>query len=65
MEQVLHRNSKGIVMVREDFKTRSQVKVLCEFAQKHHCIRTYRFNLIQEPVEVPYCSWANLDCCGG
>jgi len=65
MGQVLHRNSKGIVMVREDFKARSQVKVLCEFAQKHPCIRTYRFNLIQEPVEVPYCSWANLDCCGG
>lgn len=65
MGQVLHRNSKGIVMVREDFKARSQVKVLCEFAQKHPCIRTYRFNLIQEPVEAPYCSWANLDCCGG
>lgn len=58
MGQILHRNSKGIVMVREDFKTRSQVKVVSEYAGKYTCLRAYRFNLIHEPVEVPYCSWA-------
>lgn len=65
MEQVLHHNSKGLSIVREDLKTRSQVKVVSEFAGKRACLRTYRFNLIREAVEVPYCSWANLDCCGG
>lgn len=65
MEQVLHHNSKGVSIVREDLKTRSQVKVVSEFAGKRACLRTYRFNLIHETVEVPYCSWANLDCCGG
>ena len=65
MSQILHQNSKGIIMVREDFKARSQVKVVSEFAGKRACLRTYRFNLIHEPVEVSYCSWANLDCCGG
>lgn len=65
MSQILHRNSKGITIVREDFKTRSQVKVVSEFAEKRTCLRTYRFNLIHEPIEIPYCSWANLDCCGG
>ena len=65
MEQVLHHNSKGVSIVREDLKTRSQVKVVSEFAGKRACLRTYRFNLIHEAVEVPYCSWANLDCCGG
>ena len=65
MKQVLHHNSKGVSIVREDLKTRSQVKVVSEFAGKRACLRTYRFNLIHEAVEVPYCSWANLDCCGG
>ena len=65
MEKVLYQNSKGVSIVREDFKTRSQVKVVSEFAWKRACLRTYRFNLIHEAVEVPYCSWANLDCCGG
>ena len=65
MEKVLYQNSKGVSIVREDFKTRSQVKVVSEFAGKRACLRTYRFNLIHEAVEVPYCSWANLDCCGG
>lgn len=65
MGQILHRNEKGIIMVREDFKTRSQVKVVSKFAGKRACLRTYRFNLIHEPIEIPYCSWANLDCCGG
>lgn len=52
-------------MVREDFKLRSQVKVYSEFPEKKYCLRTYRFSLIHEPIEIPYCSWANLDCCGG
>lgn len=65
MGRVLHRNTKGIVMVREDFKSRSQVKVISTCEEKHYSLRTYRFALIHEPVEVPYCSWANLDCCGG
>ena len=56
---------KGIAIVREDFKTRSQVKVISESTEKHSCLRTYRFKLTYEPVEVPYCSWANLYCCGG
>lgn len=65
MGQILHQNSKGVVMVREDFKLRSQVKVISQSSEKPFCLRTYRFNFIHEPVEVPYCSWANLDCCGG
>lgn len=65
MAQILHKNSKGIAIVREDFKTRSQVKVISGSTEKHSCLRIYRFKLIHEPVEVPYCSWANLDCCGG
>ena len=52
-------------MVREDFKLRSQVKVVSEITEKRVCLRTYRFDLLHEPVEIPYCSWANLDCCGG
>ncbi len=65
MGQVLHRNSKGIAMLREDFKLHSQVKVMSENTEKHICLRTYRFDLIKERVSVPFCSWANLDCCGG
>lgn len=52
-------------MIREDFKRRSQVKVVNDYEGKRICLRTYRFDFIPEPVEVPYCSWANLDCCGG
>lgn len=52
-------------MVREDFKARSQVKVVSECNGKRYHLRTYRFNCIPEPIEIPYCSWANLDCCGG
>lgn len=52
-------------MVREDFKFRSQVKVMSTCSETNFSLRTYRFDLIHEPVEVPYCSWANLDCCGG
>ena len=40
MGQILHQNSKGVTMVREDFKTRSQVKVVSEFAGKRTCLRT-------------------------
>lgn len=61
----LHQNSKGIKMVRDDFRFRSQVKVISENAGKRYTLRTYRFDNIHEPVEIPYCSWANLDCCGG
>lgn len=51
-------------MIREDFKLRSQVKVISEYNGKQYCRRTYRFNYIPDPIIVPYCSWANLDCCG-
>lgn len=63
--QILHQNSKGVKMIREDFKLRSKVRVVSEYAGKQYHLRTYRFNYIPEPIEVPYCSWANLDCCGG
>lgn len=65
MSLILHQNSKGIQMVRDDFKVRSQVKVINTASGKNYCLRTYRFDLVHEPIEVPYCSWANLDCCGG
>lgn len=65
MGQILHQNSKGVKMIRKDFKLRSQVKVISEYAGKQCCLRTYRFNYIPDPIEVPCCSWANLDCCGG
>lgn len=65
MSLILHQNSKGIQMVRDDFKVRSQVKVINTASGKNYCLRTYRFDLVHESIEVPYCSWANLDCCGG
>lgn len=65
MGVILHQNSIGIKMIREDFKKRSQVKVVSEYAGKRHCLRTYRFDFIPESFESPYISWANLDCCGG
>ena len=65
MEIVLHQNSHGVSMVRQDFKLRSQVKVVTSYAGKRHCIRTYRFNRTEQAIDIPYCSWANLDCCGG
>ena len=52
-------------MVREDFKRRSQVKVYSGFPGNKYCLRTYRFALVLDPIEIPCCSWANLDCCGG
>ena len=65
MSELLHKNSKGIMMIREDFKIRSQVKVISGIDERKYCLHTYRFNFVHEPIEIPYCSWANLDCCGG
>ncbi len=65
MAQILHQNSKGVVMVREDNKRRSQVKVYSGYPDHKYCLRTYRFDYVPDPLDVPYCSWANLDCCGG
>ena len=57
---VLHENSKGITMTREDKVKRSCVKVA-----SHGCtFRTYRFNNIPF-YEHPLLSGANLDCCNG
>lgn len=58
---VLHRNSKGIQIVREDYKNRSKVSVL---GFDGTTIRTYRFNNVPE-YNHPYLSWENLDHCGG
>ncbi len=65
MSELLHQNSKGVKMVREDYKKRSQVKVFSEFQGKRYVIHSYRFNLISDRFDSPFCSWANLDCCGG
>ena len=65
MSIILHQNSKGIKMSRDDFKRRSQVKVISENTGSARTLRTYRFDNIHELIEVPYSSWANLDCCGG
>lgn len=59
---ILHENSHGIQMVRVDMKKRSKVTVRNSHGD---CMRTYRFNNIQDRFESPYISWANLDCCGG
>ena len=58
---LLHKNSKGVTIIREDGKKRSSVKVL---APDGHTLHTYRFNNIP-PYSHPLLSWANLDCCGG
>lgn len=58
---VLHENSKGIKIVREDYKNRSKVRVL---GLDGSAIRTYRFNNVAE-YQHPYLSWENLDHCGG
>lgn len=34
MSELLHQNSKGVKIVREDYKKRSQVKVFSEFQGK-------------------------------
>lgn len=64
MGQILHRNSQGIVIVREDFERCSQVKIINENCERPSCLYVYIFTLVHEPVKIPYCSWANLDCCG-
>ena len=64
MGELLHENSYGIKMIREDFKKRSQVKVLLEDGAKRYIHRIYRFNRIEAQFDSPYLSWANLDCCG-
>ena len=58
---VLHENSKGIKIVREDYKNRSKV---CVLGFDGSAIRTYRFNNVPE-YKHPYLSWENLDHCGG
>ena len=58
---VLHENSKGIRIVREDYKIRSKVSVI---GFDGTSIRTYRFNNVPE-YKHPYLSWENLDHCGG
>ena len=57
---LLHENSHGVKMIREDKVKRSAVKVI----EDGHTLHTYRFNNIPF-YEHPYLSWANLDCCGG
>ena len=58
---VLHENSKGIKIIREDYKKRSKV---CVIGFDGTSIRTYRFNNVPE-YKHPYLSWENLDHCGG
>lgn len=65
MSELLHQNSMGVTMLREDYKKRSQVKVFSELQGKRHILRSYRFNHIPDRFDSPFCSWANLDCCGG
>ena len=65
MAELLHKNSNGVMMIREDYKKRSQVKVFSEYAGKRHILRSYRFNHIPDRFDSPFCSWANLDRCGG
>lgn len=65
MSVLLHGNSKGIKIIREDYKKRSQVKVISEYQGKRCLIRSYRFDRITNSFDFPFCSWANLDRCGG
>ena len=60
-QTVLHKNSKGIQIVREDYKNRSKV---CVLGFNGTAIRTYRFNNVPE-YKHPYLSWENLDHWGG
>lgn len=57
---VLHENSRGIQIIREDMVKRSAVKVKSGV----HTLKTYRMNNVPF-YEHPCLSWANLDCCGG
>lgn len=54
MGVILHQNSRGVKMIREDFKKRSQVKVVSEYKGKRYCLRTYRFDFIQETFDSPF-----------
>jgi len=65
MSELLHKNTKGIMMLREDYKKRSQVKVFFESEGERHILRSYRFKQIPDRFNSPFCSWENLDCCGG
>lgn len=65
MSELLHQSSYGVTMLREDYKKRSQVKVFSEYQGKRHILRSYRFNRISDRFDSPFCSWGNLDCCGG
>ena len=58
---LLHENSKGVKIVREDMKKRSKV---CVLGLDGTSICTYRFNNVPE-YKHPYLSWENLDHCGG
>lgn len=60
-QTLLHENSKGIKIVREDYKNRSKV---CVLGFSGTAIRIYRFNNVPE-YKHPYLSWENLDHCGG
>ena len=46
MSELLHQNSKGVKIVREDYKKRSQVKVFSEFQGKRYTLHSYRFVII-------------------
>ena len=65
MGELLQENSKGGKIIREDYKKRSQVKVFSEYKGKRYIHHSYRFNRVWENFDFPFCSWANLDCCGG
>ena len=56
MSELLHQNSKGVKIVREDYKKRSQVKVFSEFQGKRYILRSYRFNQIPDRFDSPFCS---------
>lgn len=57
---ILHENSKGVRLIREDKVKRSTVKAV---GPVNNAIHTYRFNNLPF-YSHPLLSWANLDCCG-
>lgn len=66
MEQLLYESSHNIKMVRKDLREYSQVRVFHEGPDgKRHYIKKYRFDRTKEQFQSPYCSWENLDHCGG
>ena len=46
MGELLHENSKGVKIIREDYKKRSQVKVFSEYKGKRYIHHSYRFNRV-------------------